>query len=697
MSGARLRRAPRLLRRPEADLARLPVGLDLRALNLLEGLRAALSVAVVVALNEYLSWPPMAEAALAAWLTCLCDQGGPIRRRLPAVLSFTVLGAAVTVAAGFARAGGLYIAVPFAMIGLFCCGFARVYGQSALVVGNLLSVSFVLAIDRPLPDAEAGLMVALGFLGGGCWAALLTMVVWRMRPFLPARRAVANVYLALAALAKDLHSRIRCAEQLPGAWEEHARAHRREVRDAIEQARAAVLDTVRVRGGGRRGAQSLIRLEAADQIFDVLIAVSELLEQGRPADLAAGQTLLRRLWPLLSVLGRTIRSDSTRPNRQIAGAIDGLQSDLGSLPADSALRRPGDALVERLRIALTLNVAASYLPGAGNDGTALPWRTRVLAPLRGNLSWNSLALRHALRVGLVAAPAVAITVIWYGPYERWLTITMVLTLQPQFALTMTRALERIGGTVLGGLFAAALSLICTTPVAIAVSMFPLAIIALAVRQVSFGAFITAVTPIVVLLSELGRPGTSELQIALIRALFTLIGGLLALAGALLLWPTWEPSRLPAEIRSALAAHAIYVRAALGRLIGEAGPNEALSARRAAGMASNNLEASLGRVLQEPRHISPEGLEAAMVIDASMRRIAGRLSAMQLEPAVVAEAERTTLARWRNWGSKSLDALASGEIELAPRPSTPTGPAGESLARMARQIELLAGAMARLPH
>jgi hypothetical protein len=190
-------------------------------------LRAALSVAAVVALNEYLAWPPMAEAALAAWLTCLCDQGGPIRRRLPAVLSFTMLGAAVTVAAGLARAGGLYVAVPFAAAGLFCCSFARAYGQSALVVGNLLGVSLVLAIDRPMPGAQAGLMIALGFLGGGCWATLLTMVVWRMRPFLPARRAVSNAYLALAELAKDLHGRIRRDDLPPGAWEEHARAHRR--------------------------------------------------------------------------------------------------------------------------------------------------------------------------------------------------------------------------------------------------------------------------------------------------------------------------------------------------------------------------------------------------------------------------------------------------------------------------------------
>ena len=48
--------------------------------------------------------------------------------------------------------------------------------------------------------------------------------------------------------------------------------------------------------------------------------------------------------------------------------------------------------------------------------------------------------------------------IWYGPYAHWLTITLIVTMQPYFAVTFARALERIGGTVLGGLIAAALGL-----------------------------------------------------------------------------------------------------------------------------------------------------------------------------------------------------------------------------------------------
>jgi uncharacterized membrane protein YccC len=687
------RRLPSLLRRVEGDLSIRQFGLDVKGLNWLEGLRAALTVAVVVAVSEFVATPAAAEAALAAWLTCLCDQGGPIRSRLPAVISFTLLGAAVTVAAGLARDAGPFVAVPFAAIGLFALSFARVYGASATVVANLAGVSLVLAIDQPANLGRA-LTLGLGFLAGGAWAAVLTMAIWRMRPFLPALRAVSNVYDALATLSRDLLARIADPARAPSGWAEHARAHRRNVRDQIEQARSIVADTMRARGAGPRAGQALIRLEAAEQIFEALIALSELLEHGRPGDTEFARHLLRRLRSLLLVFARAIRTDSTRANPRIGPAIDRIAADIGTLSPLDPLHGVADALVERLRIALTLNIPANYYPASTPDGTRPPWRVRIVSPLLANLFWNSLALRHALRVGLVALPAIAITVIWYGPYERWLTITMVVTLQPQIAPTITRALERIGGTVIGGLFAAVLSLICRTPLTMTLALFPLATAALAIRKVSFGAFIAAITPIVVLLSELGRPNTSEIEIAALRALFTLIGGLLALGGAFLLWPSWEPSRLPVEIRAAIAAHAAFARAAFSRLMGE--PGDLVAIRRAAGLASNNLEASISRALQEPRHINTEGLNAVMVIDAGMRRIAGRLTAMLLDPELTSTLDRSTLAVWRDWAAGALDTLAKGSATLGPRPVFPAGPAAESFGRLARQIELLAGAMPRLP-
>lgn len=182
------------LRDRARDLARLPIGLNLRAISLAEGLRAALSVAVIIALNERLHWAALNEAALAALWTCLCDPGGPIRRRLPVLLSFAALGASVTAGVGLARGLGLPVALPLGAFGLFALSFVRVHGQAAGVLGALLSFALILALDRPLPDLATAGALAAGFVGGALWAIVLTLVIWRLHPFLPARRAVAEVY-----------------------------------------------------------------------------------------------------------------------------------------------------------------------------------------------------------------------------------------------------------------------------------------------------------------------------------------------------------------------------------------------------------------------------------------------------------------------------------------------------------------------
>ena len=72
-----------------------------------EGVRAALSVAVLVAAGEWLRLPFLTESALAALLTCLCDAGGPVRRRVPALLAFALLGGLLTAGLSALRPLGL--------------------------------------------------------------------------------------------------------------------------------------------------------------------------------------------------------------------------------------------------------------------------------------------------------------------------------------------------------------------------------------------------------------------------------------------------------------------------------------------------------------------------------------------------------------------------------------------------------------
>jgi uncharacterized membrane protein YccC len=460
------------------------------------------------------------------------------------------------------------------------------------------------------------------------------------------------------------------------SWEAQARAGRGAVRAAIERARDTLMTTTDARGAASGpAAQNLMRLEAADQVFGVMIALADHLEQGTAETWPAGAALLRRLRPLLRVMAEATERETLARFPRFERAIAGMAI---SAPADRALGGIAHALAERLRVALKLIDPAQYLPGSGLQGDAgIPLRQRIAGPIEENLTWRSATLRHAVRVSLVVTAALAVTLLRHGPYTHWLTITLVLVMQPFFATTWQRTLERVGGTLLGGAVAAGLSAALHTKLHFAGLLPVLGALALAVRQVSYGVYIAVYTPVVILLVEQIHPLEDQTSIALARAGYTIMGGLIAVAANLLLWPSWQPEQVKRDLAAAIAAHAAYARAVLLQTA-----QDPSRERRKAGLASNNLEASLQRALHEPRRGQRDRLQAALVADAALRRIAGRLVAISLDPPdISAEAARATCL----WLIEALENLATDKTP-AKRPRLSSGI--ERVERVARQVELL---------
>ncbi|AWB23406.1 FUSC family protein [Methylobacterium currus] len=677
------------LREPGPDLARLPVAPDLTGISIAEGLRAAVAFASIVLLEWWLAWPPLLTMALAANLTCFCDIGGPIRPRLRALLAFAGLGGLFWGAFGVMEGYGPALVLPVALVVIFGCTFARVWGVPAQTVGNVLVVVLCLALDRAL-SVEQGAVVAAMFWAGGLWAAFLALVVWRLHPYRPAHTAIGGVWRGLSRLARDLR---RLSAGPHGSadlavWEAHARGHRRAVRDAIETARTLVLDLARSRARlSERNARALIRLEAAEQLFGVMIALSDYLERATPAQRADAARLLRLLPPTLKILSRAIRRDRPVDLRRIERALARAKP---TADADPAYRRMAERILDRVRIGAKLSGPEDLAGGGGLAGApAPPWRETVLQPLRANLTWSSANLRHAVRATVVALPALAVTFWWPGPFTHWLTITVVLTMQPFYAATWQRALERIGGTVLGGVIGAVLAFYATSPPILAAMMVPLSVLGFAARGVSYGTFIACLTPLVVVLVELVEPGHSSWEIVGMRALFTVLGGAVAVLAGLLLWPLWEPGRVRDALRTALQTHARYAEAVVAERLGEGPSAAAEAAARAAGLASNNLEAALSRALQEPRQRGRSRIEAAMVADATLRRMAGRLAILRHEPEPEGP-DAAAWRAWRDWLNQALARTAAGER----LPSKPEGADSEAFGRIAAQVELLAGTLKR---
>jgi uncharacterized membrane protein YccC len=627
-----------------------------------------------MAASARLHEPILALAALGALLTCIVDPGGPLRRRLPILLAMAFGGALLLGGFGWVRSFGIPITLLFAVPALFCAGFLRVWGQATLALGNLLAVVLLLGTDvaLPLPDA---LNAALIFAAGGAWALLLTLVIWRVYPFGPARRAVAIVWFELADLARRT-ARI-AGESGEDGWDRHARAGRGAVRSAIERARETLMATLDTRGpASGPAAQNLMRLEAADQLFGAFVALSDLLEQADEPARRTGIAMLRRLRPILTVLGRAIERERLDRQPRLERAIAAMLADAQA----PALRHLARVMAERLRAAVKLIDPSQYLPGSGAQGDAgVPLRTRLLEPLLANWSLASVAMRHACRVAVVAGLALAATLRWHGEYTHWLTITLVLVMQPFFATTWQRSLERVGGTLLGGAFAAGLSALVHSRLLLGALLPLLSALALAVRQVSYGVYIAVYTPVIILLVENLHEGEDQLRIALARAGFTILGGVIAIAANALLWPAWEPEQVKRNLLQTIAVHGAYAKAVLAGAPAEA-------ERRSAGLASNNLEASLQRAMHEPRRGQRARLAAVLVADAALRRIAGRLAAIALYPP---EKIRGRGEQTKAWAREALSAMASGNTPPE-RPDEDTGV--DMLDRLARQIELLAGTL-----
>ncbi|WP_225771571.1 FUSC family protein [Inquilinus sp. Marseille-Q2685] len=660
---------------PRPSLIRAAIAVSPRSLSLGEGLRAAASCAVVVAIGSLLQAPILAWAAIAAFWTCLADPGGPNRDRVRALAGFSLLSGAFAVAGAAASAQGW----PWATAIVFLCALigsaVRVYGAAARQIGTLAVVACVVAVDHHTPTPAALGEFAAAYLGGCAWAMLLALSIWRIHPFRPAREGVATVYRSLAAMTAGL-ARLD-AGAAPRDWVLHAQRYRHAVRSAIETGRATLDRTLRGRGLAAPLERLLLALDRAERVFARLIALSELRQHASGSG-PQERLALRRLAMVLYRQAHAFAAgrEDGAPWRRSLDRLDGLIGTLDDGPVAAGLR----AIVDQLR-------SAGETPEVrARPAARQPW----LAPLRAQLSWRSEVLRHALRCAVATAGAVMLSHILGLPYAYWMAMAVVLVLQPSVATTWPRALERAVGSVLGGALAALLGLVLHTPLALTAAVFPLAIATMAVRSVNYGLFVFFLTPLFVLVIELSQPGTSEPALAWMRALYNVLGSAIGVLGGLLLWPSREDRQLRPALAAAIEANGRYAALAFAPDRDEAAIE---AARRAAGLASGNAEAAHGRTLLEAWW-QRDALDAALSIVILARQLAGAATAAWLHRP---EAGDAAFGQWIAAETAALaEALRHGTALPAAAAPPPGGAAEDSeRSRLLQEILLLRAATEHL--
>ena len=240
---------------------------------------------------------------------------------------------------------------------------------------------------------------------------------------------------------------------------------------------------------------------------------------------------------------------------------------------------------------------STAIPTATAELTSRPKFSQILL---ANLNTRSLPLRHACRVTLLTVVPQALGLLLSWPRAYWVPITVLIVLKADYGGTISRAIQRVIGTTLGGLIAAALATQVQSVELQGVLIAVLAFFAFTVRPLNYSVFTIALTPLFMVIVNLLHEG--DWQVSLLRIGYTAMGGIICLAGGYLLLPAWERIRLPAQIAKAIRANRLYFQRVMDLYIQRSEASVDIDpAQRVAELENANASVATQRLLAEPLH------------------------------------------------------------------------------------------------
>ena len=712
----------------------------LRSLHWRRGLRAGFAVATAMIVCRILNHP-MGWAALGGFEATLVDNGGPYRSRMETIAT-VIFGGALCGIIGTLAPQTLLIAAILTALVCFVVTFARVASQpiaSTAVIILVLYFAGFGSIDRTLSAALAN---TLAYTLGGLWAAAISLFLWPVDPFRPARLEVAACYELLANFTAGLHASPPTQGQPShDADRTDAVDFKRQLRAKLESAHAALSATA-ARAPVRtvRARNLSVLLETADLIFAATVRLTELAEvvpaasttlsdaiagiaqclsgaeraiaEGlltRPADNAAsfgpkGSHRLQyviRPTTALSTNGEASPQPDALQGHLIATQRDALENiDI----AFEAVRSVWTGVETRPGRALALEAETST--------PANPTQPDWLDAIRQNWTLDSIMMRHALRMAVVGAVDVVLIRAFHISHGFWLAMTSIIVLQPYSVGVLRKGVQRVAGTIGGGILAALIAATVHSYTGIIVVITACSALTVATYAIDYGWYSFFLTPTFVLLS---LPCLRDWRFAGVRIVTTLLGAIAAVIAMRLLWPqnpSQELNRLLSRSARAVAAYLRAVPLFLSTPAAERNSAERkllAPARRACGLTSQDAEEALDRVLLEPGlPLLGEALssaqtrihtESALTFTTYIRRFTQCLTTL----AAVGTSDARTTARLANLTlrfdalcvvlDRKSDCASTPASDPAPVPAPgaaydPTSLAEQMLQRMERQAGIL---------
>jgi uncharacterized membrane protein YccC len=615
----------------------------LRSLFIL-GVPIAAGIITDHAAGSAMAMPAAGIATMAAWFVGMVNVDGAYRQRAIAMIAATI-GITLMFLIASLVSSHLWLAIPTTFVVIFIAGLASLYGNVAASVSLVTSIMFVISLAKFASFSDLStLILDCGLcLAGGTWTTVLSLGLWVVRPDVPAMQIVANCYLSLSKFVDLASERALNSNNRHESAERFLQAQDNVIQNLISARSVWTAMWTVEKGANLRGNHLLVLIEDVNQIVNSVVSLSELLA------IASEHQLFYRLQPeiqqviaqlaiALQMLSATIAKGKNSVHLgDLDRTVEALEHEWEVLRAEVLNHTinvqideyPDVVNIRKITASITklaqqihtdADVVTDLIQGKPRSISlqdisppAQSEPAAIIDTLRNNFSFDSILFRHALRLALITTFAELLASVLQLPRGYWITLTALVALKPNFGGTSETTVQRVIGTVLGGIMGIILILLVKNPLAIAVCFLLLVFVAMAVRLLSYSIFIILLTPAIILLLNLINAGGWE--VGVLRIFDSFLGGALALLGSYLLFPRWERQQLPAQLEKTIRANLAYFQQVIANYLHSeqnAFADSINMLRHQAALENVNANANAQRLFSEPRHVQGE-IEPVMTL------------------------------------------------------------------------------------
>lgn len=551
--------------------------------------------------------------SLGAMCVSLTDAPGPVVHKRNGMLIAAGFAFLTSLVAGWASVS---VVTTAAMIGIssFFFSMFTVYGNRATAVGNASILVMILTMDTPR-GIDNSLIQSLLILAGGLFYFTLSMLVYFIRPYRNAQRALGDCIREVANYLSARTDFYDPSIELDGVYKKviagqvEVNAKQDAIRELFFKTRQIVEETT---PEGRKLVFTFV--ETVDLVEDITAAYydySLLRNQfAHTGALGVIHDSLKKIAGELDRAGRAIQNNSSFTKgfdydeevRQVKARIDlMLKNEPNALLLKKIIVNIRNLLTDLTNINQYFNKGIKRKKSSIDHSHFISHQALNPGIMWTNMSLESSVFRHAVRVSIACLTGYAISrIIAYGDHSYWILLTIAFILKPAFSLTRQRNIERIIGTFAGGLIGILILVFFPGKTVQFVFLVIFMVGTYSFMRINYLVMVICTTPYVLILFSFF--GFFFRDVASERMLDTLIGCAIALSASYFLFPKWESEELRSFMKHLLRANAGY----MDKIIqGLSGTKPALLdyklARKEVYLNSANLAAAFQRMLSEPKN------------------------------------------------------------------------------------------------